>query len=84
MLYYRAPAYNRTAVTAVEVEPGTYEAALPIPHTGAYYAYIGVPSRAVKYGDIPFITLRTERQRVSEVAARTFGDAAGSGRVAPQ
>ncbi len=84
VLYYRAPAYNRTVVAAVEIEPGTYEAALPIPHAGAYYAYIGVPSRAVKHGDIPFITLRTERQRASNVAAQAFGDAAGSGRVAPQ
>jgi len=84
VLYYRAPSYNRTVVAAVETEPGIYEAALPIPHAGAYYAYIGVPSRAVKYGDIAFITLRTERQRASNVAARAFGAAAGSGRVAPQ
>lgn len=67
--YYRAPNFGRKEVSAAEVEPGIYEAAIQVTRVGAYYAYIGVPSQELKFGDIPFITLRaTQQQQVTTEA----------------
>ena len=51
---YRAPGSDLVEVTATESAPGIYEALLPTPHAGAYYAYVAVPSRKLSFGDLPF------------------------------
>jgi len=61
--YYQAPTSRKIIVPATKVETVVYEASLRIARKGAYYAYIQAPSRGVKLGDIPFITLRTATAR---------------------
>jgi YVTN family beta-propeller protein len=69
VLYYRAPAFNRREVAAVEIDTGLYEALLPIPHDGAYYVYIAAPSRQLNFGDESFITLRTGKEKAMSVTS---------------
>jgi len=58
VLFYRAPFYDRTEVAARDVGDGVYEAALPIGKAGAYYVYVGVGSKNMPFGAMPFLTLR--------------------------
>lgn len=58
VLFYRAPSFDRTEVPARDVGDGVYEAILPIKKAGAYYVYVGVGSKNMAYGALPYLTLR--------------------------
>ncbi|HEX6828479.1 MAG TPA: cytochrome D1, partial [Burkholderiales bacterium] len=58
VLYYLAPGRNRTEVPARDLGNGNYEAELAIGEPGAYYAYVGAPSRKLAYGKLPYFSLR--------------------------
>jgi hypothetical protein len=46
-----------TRVRAVHVSDGVYEVKMPIKAAGAYYVYVAVPSRKIKYDDLRYLTL---------------------------
>lgn len=58
VLFYRVPGHDRTEIAAREVAGGVYEAVLPIRKPGAYYVYVGVESKQLPYGKLPYLTLR--------------------------
>jgi YVTN family beta-propeller protein len=58
--YFLVPGEFRREVAAREVEAGVYEAVLEVARQGAYYAYVSVPSLAVRYGDLPFRSVLVE------------------------
>ena len=66
ILFYRAPGHGRTEVSAQEVEPGIYQASMPIDKPGAYYFYVGVNSRNMPYGDLNYFTLRALKTDAAE------------------
>jgi YVTN family beta-propeller protein len=55
--YYRAPRFDLAQIPAVHLNNGEYEVSLPIKAAGAYYVYVSVPSRHIKYGDLQYLTL---------------------------
>jgi hypothetical protein len=55
--YFRAPRFDMTRVRAVHVSDGVYEVKMPIKAAGAYYVYVAVPSRKIKYDDLRYLTL---------------------------
>jgi hypothetical protein len=55
--YYRAPRFDLAQVLAKHVSDGIYEVDLPIKAAGAYYIYVAVPSRKIKYNDLRYLTL---------------------------
>jgi YVTN family beta-propeller protein len=55
--YYRAPRFDLAQIPAVHVSKGEYQASLPIKAAGAYYVYVSVPSRKIKYADLQYLTL---------------------------
>ncbi len=55
--YYRAPRFDLAQVRAAHVGDGVYEVNLPIKAAGAYYIYVSVPSRKIKYDDLRYLTL---------------------------
>jgi len=57
VLYYLAPGLMRTEIAARELGEGVYAAALAIQRAGAYYAYVGVASEKLGYGDLPVFSL---------------------------
>ncbi len=65
VLYYRAPGYGRTEVPAREVGDGIYEATVSLPHAGAYFVYVASPSVKVRYGDLPYLTLRAVKAKAA-------------------
>jgi hypothetical protein len=46
-----------------------YEVDLPIKAAGAYYIYVSVPSRKIKYDDLSYLTLMAGAQQA--MAAET-------------
>ena len=55
--YYRAPRFDQAQVGARHVGDGVYEVELPIKAAGAYYIYVSVPSRKMKFDDLSYLTL---------------------------
>jgi len=58
VLYYLAPGKQRTELRARHIADGVYEAVLTPEAAGAYYLYVASASAGVRYGDLPYITLR--------------------------
>jgi hypothetical protein len=58
--YYRAPRFDLARVPAVHVSRGEYQVNLPIKAAGAYYVYVSVPSRKIKYEDLQYLTLMAQ------------------------
>jgi YVTN family beta-propeller protein len=58
--YYRAPRFDLARVPAVHVSRGEYQVSLPIKAAGAYYVYVSVPSRKIKYEDLQYLTLMAQ------------------------
>ena len=56
--YFLMPGGRRTEVSATHTADGVYEAALRLTESGAYYAYLAIPSEKIRYADLPFMTLR--------------------------
>jgi len=56
--YFLAPGGRRTQLAASHTGDGIYEAELPLAKSGAYYVYVASTSAKVKFGDLPFMTLR--------------------------
>lgn len=56
--YFLAPSSPARQVVASEVGDGVYEALVELPQAGAYYLHVGVPSLQMRFGDLPFATLR--------------------------
>ena len=67
--YYRAPRFDQAQVLAKHVSDGVYEVDLPIKAAGAYYVYVSVPSRKIKYDDLSYLTLMAAAQQA--MAAET-------------
>jgi hypothetical protein len=67
--YYRAPRFDQAQVQARHVSDGVYEVDLPIKAAGAYYIYVSVPSRKIKYDDLSYLTLMAGAQQA--MAAET-------------
>ncbi|NJD06019.1 MAG: YncE family protein [Methylococcaceae bacterium] len=57
VLYYLAPGLMRTELPARALGDGQYEADLAIKRAGAYYAYVGVASEKLRFGDLPVFSL---------------------------
>ena len=55
--YYRAPRFDLAQIPAAHVSNGEYQVNLPIKAAGAYYVYVSVPSRKIKYEDLRYLTL---------------------------
>ncbi len=55
--YYRAPRFDQAQVGARHVGDGVYEVELPLKAAGAYYIYVSVPSRKMKFDDLSYLTL---------------------------
>ncbi|MBI2276154.1 MAG: cytochrome D1 [Dechloromonas sp.] len=56
--YFLAPSSPARQVAAREVGDGVYEALIELPQAGAYYLHVGVPSLKLRFGDLPYATLR--------------------------
>ncbi len=57
VLSYRAPAFDRSDVSAQELEDGLYEARLLMRRPGAYYVFVSSRSAKATYDDLSFLTL---------------------------
>ena len=66
--YYRAPRFDQAQVRAKHVSDGVYEVDLPLKAAGAYYIYVSVPSRKIRYDDLSYLTLMAVAQQ--SMAAR--------------
>lgn len=73
VLYFLAPGSRRTQVAAREVGDGVYEARVKLPLPGAYYLYPAAPSMKIKFGDLPFFTLRALPADTARRTAETRG-----------
>jgi len=60
--YYRAPRFDLAQVPARHVNDGVYEVDLPIKAAGAYYVYVSVASRKIRYDDLQYLTLMAVAQ----------------------
>jgi hypothetical protein len=60
VLTYLAPGRHRAEVSAREVEAGVYEVEPALAGAGAYYVYVSVPSKKVRYGGLSYRTLWVE------------------------
>jgi hypothetical protein len=67
--YYRAPRFDLAQVRAAHVGGGVYEVNLPIKAAGAYYVYVSVPSRKIRFDDLSYLTLMAAAQQ--SMAAET-------------
>ncbi|MDX1723666.1 MAG: cytochrome D1 domain-containing protein [Pseudomonas sp.] len=56
--YFLAPSARPHEVAAQEVGNGVYEAQVPIEEAGAYYLHVGSTSLGLKFGDLPYTSLR--------------------------
>ena len=71
MLSYLVPGQQRRQQLAREVEPGVYEAQVPIESHGAYSVRVAVPSLDQGYHDMSFVTLIAQDPAIrAEVARR--------------
>jgi YVTN family beta-propeller protein len=57
VMYYRADGRGRTVAPAKAQADGSYEAQVKIDTVATYYVFIGSKSQAIKYTDLPFLTL---------------------------
>jgi DNA-binding beta-propeller fold protein YncE len=78
-LAFHATVGPRTEVAAREVEPGIYEAAVRFPRPGAYFLHVESPGSGVRYGQLPFRTVRVDEAPFRPVARSARADGAESG-----
>ncbi|MBI2876159.1 MAG: cytochrome D1 [Candidatus Tectomicrobia bacterium] len=74
ILYYLAPGKRRTEVPAQRVAGGIYEAVLSLSRSGAYYIYVASLSARVRYGDLPYLTLRAVPEKTAPAAPERSGN----------
>jgi hypothetical protein len=65
VLSYRAPSFDRSEVSAQEVENGLYEVRLLMRRHGAYYIFVSSRSAKATYNDLSYLTLMGVRKKTA-------------------
>jgi len=64
--YYRAPAFDRKEVAAIEVGDGVYKLDTSLPQAGVYYFFVSTKTGNLAFGgDMPYLSLQVTRPVVS-------------------
>jgi YVTN family beta-propeller protein len=81
---FMAPASTPSDQVARELGDGIYEAKIPLPDTGAYYVYVGIPSLQLGFSDSGFITLMARGEPLPGATAQAVPPpAAAAAKPAP-
>jgi YVTN family beta-propeller protein len=63
--YYRAPAFDRKEVAAIEVGDGVYKLDTRLPKAGVYYFFVSSKSSNLEFGETQYLSMQATRPAVS-------------------